>query len=127
MLLQFIGHFYWSLSLACKGQNIQLDNKLTKPFHTIWEYIPKVKQIIGFYAPSYRCSLTPLKNSLRDTEFVAYYGSEQFVLLLPDCSNSDIIQLLNSVRNKVKNISFKFKKSDNYSYSIYRGCAGYGD
>ncbi|MGI2216588.1 diguanylate cyclase [Shewanella baltica] len=50
-----------------------------------------------------------LKNSLRDTEFVARYGGEEFVLLLPDVAPADIAQLLNRVREKVKNIPFKFK------------------
>ncbi|GIU13814.1 GGDEF domain-containing protein [Shewanella glacialipiscicola] len=50
-----------------------------------------------------------LKNSLRNTEFVARYGGEEFVLLLPDVAPADIAQLLNRVREKVKNIPFKFK------------------
>lgn len=50
-----------------------------------------------------------LKNSLRDTEFVARYGGEEFVLLIPDVSANDITQLLNRVREKIKNIPFKFK------------------
>ncbi|MDF0534527.1 diguanylate cyclase [Shewanella yunxiaonensis] len=50
-----------------------------------------------------------LKNSLRDTEFVARYGGEEFVLLIPDVSANDIAQLLNRVREKIKNIPFKFK------------------
>ncbi|QYK04087.1 GGDEF domain-containing protein [Shewanella zhangzhouensis] len=50
-----------------------------------------------------------LKNSLRDTEFVARYGGEEFVLLIPEVSDTDIVQLLNRVREKVKNIPFKFK------------------
>ncbi|MFV7783391.1 GGDEF domain-containing protein [Shewanella marisflavi] len=50
-----------------------------------------------------------LKNSLRESEFVARYGGEEFVLLIPDVSASDIEHLLNRVREKVKNIPFKFK------------------
>ncbi|KFZ37184.1 deoxycytidylate deaminase [Shewanella mangrovi] len=50
-----------------------------------------------------------LKNSLRDTEFVARYGGEEFVLLIPDVSHNDIGHLLNRVREKIKNIPFKFK------------------
>lgn len=50
-----------------------------------------------------------LKNSLRESEFVARYGGEEFVLLIPDVSANDIEQLLNRVREKVKNIPFKFK------------------
>lgn len=50
-----------------------------------------------------------LKNSLRDTEFVARYGGEEFVLIIPDVSPKDIEQLLNRVREKIKNIPFKFK------------------
>ncbi|SIQ56341.1 diguanylate cyclase [Shewanella morhuae] len=50
-----------------------------------------------------------LKNSLRESEFVARYGGEEFVLLLPDVAPADIAQLLNRVREKIKNIPFKFK------------------
>ncbi|WP_350432857.1 GGDEF domain-containing protein [Shewanella sp. H8] len=50
-----------------------------------------------------------LKNSLRDSEFVARYGGEEFVLLLPDINNDHISILLNRVREKIKNIPFKFK------------------
>jgi len=50
-----------------------------------------------------------LKNSLRDSEFVARYGGEEFVLLLPDITQEHISTLLNRVREKVKNIPFKFK------------------
>ncbi|QSX32526.1 diguanylate cyclase [Shewanella avicenniae] len=50
-----------------------------------------------------------LKNSLRDTEFVARYGGEEFVMLIPDVSLNDIGHLLNRVREKIKNIPFKFK------------------
>ncbi|WOT04264.1 GGDEF domain-containing protein [Shewanella youngdeokensis] len=50
-----------------------------------------------------------LKNSLRDTEFVARFGGEEFVLLLPNVEDDDIKPLLNRVREKVKNIPFKFK------------------
>ena len=50
-----------------------------------------------------------LKNSLRDSEFVARYGGEEFVLLLPDVTDEHISQLLNRVREKIKNIPFKFK------------------
>ena len=50
-----------------------------------------------------------LKNSLRDSEFVARYGGEEFVLIIPDLNATDIEQLLNRVREKVKSIPFKFK------------------
>ena len=50
-----------------------------------------------------------LKNSLRESEFVARYGGEEFVLILPDITQDHISTLLNRVREKVKNIPFKFK------------------
>ncbi|BDM65218.1 diguanylate cyclase [Shewanella sp. NFH-SH190041] len=50
-----------------------------------------------------------LKNALRDTEFVARFGGEEFVLLIPNVSAKDISQLLNRVREKIKTIPFKFK------------------
>lgn len=50
-----------------------------------------------------------LKNSLRDSEFVARYGGEEFVLLLPGITDEHISLMLNRVREKIKNIPFKFK------------------
>lgn len=50
-----------------------------------------------------------LKNSLRETEFVARFGGEEFVFLLPNINNNDIRPLLNRVREKIKSIPFKFK------------------
>ena len=50
-----------------------------------------------------------LKNSLRESEFVARYGGEEFVLLLPDVNEEHIGLLLNRVKDKIKNIPFKFK------------------
>ncbi|MCE9678097.1 diguanylate cyclase [Shewanella sp. AS1] len=50
-----------------------------------------------------------IKNALRDSEFVARYGGEEFVLIIPDVNSDDISLLLNRVREKIKNIPFKFK------------------
>ncbi|WP_394128746.1 diguanylate cyclase domain-containing protein [Shewanella maritima] len=50
-----------------------------------------------------------LKNSLRESEFVARYGGEEFVLLLPEVDEAHISLLLNRVREKIRNIPFKFK------------------
>ncbi|MBE8168462.1 MAG: GGDEF domain-containing protein [Shewanella sp.] len=50
-----------------------------------------------------------MKNALRETEFVARFGGEEFVLLLPNVSDNDISPMLERVREKIKNIPFKFK------------------
>ncbi|WP_144213775.1 sensor domain-containing diguanylate cyclase [Shewanella donghaensis] len=50
-----------------------------------------------------------LKNSLRESEFVARYGGEEFVLILPEVTEDHIGLLLNRVKEKIKNIPFKFK------------------
>ena len=50
-----------------------------------------------------------LKNSLRESEFVARYGGEEFVLILPEVTAEHIGLLLNRVKEKIKNIPFKFK------------------
>ena len=50
-----------------------------------------------------------LSNSLRDSEFIARFGGEEFVFLLPDLTNSAITNILNRVRERIKAIPFKFK------------------
>ncbi len=50
-----------------------------------------------------------VKNSLKENEFVARYGGEEFVLLLPGSNEAEMNQQLNRLREKLKNIPFKFK------------------
>ncbi|WP_298768620.1 GGDEF domain-containing protein [uncultured Shewanella sp.] len=49
------------------------------------------------------------KNSLNKNEFVARFGGEEFVMLLPLLSVDHLDALLNRLRKKIKNIPFKFK------------------
>lgn len=49
------------------------------------------------------------KNALKESEFVARFGGEEFVLLIPELSVNHLDALLNRLRKKIKNIPFKFK------------------
>ncbi|WP_376708439.1 GGDEF domain-containing protein [Shewanella surugensis] len=49
------------------------------------------------------------KNALNGSEFVARFGGEEFVLLIPQLSVNHLDVLLNRLRKKIKNIPFKFK------------------
>jgi len=50
--------------------------------------------------------------SLRDSEFVARFGGEEFVILVPDISKIALSNMLNRVRKKIKSVPFKFKNCD---------------
>ncbi|WP_299002745.1 GGDEF domain-containing protein [uncultured Shewanella sp.] len=50
-----------------------------------------------------------LKNSLNSNEFVARFGGEEFVMLLPQLTTRQVDIFLNRLRKKIKNIPFKFK------------------
>ena len=50
-----------------------------------------------------------IQSNLRDTDFLARWGGEEFVLLLPQTSSSDLSQPLENIREKIARIPFKFK------------------
>lgn len=50
-----------------------------------------------------------LQQSIRQTDFIARYGGEEFVILLPDSKLQDLLEPLNALREKIKQIPFKFK------------------
>ena len=51
-----------------------------------------------------------LSKSLRSVDFIARYGGEEFAVLLPEINNENAYIALEKLRNKIKNIPFKFKK-----------------
>lgn len=53
-----------------------------------------------------------ISHSLRETEFIARFGGEEFVILIPDNDRNGNEKMLNRVREKVKSIPFKFKDCD---------------
>lgn len=48
---------------------------------------------------------------LRDTDFIARFGGEEFVVLLPDAKSEEREEMLNNVRETVSKLPFKFKDS----------------
>ncbi|CAM3723473.1 GGDEF domain-containing protein [Rheinheimera salexigens] len=50
-----------------------------------------------------------LKNTLRETDFIARYGGEEFIFLFPKTALKDLEKPLNTLRDKIANIPFKFK------------------
>ncbi len=51
-----------------------------------------------------------LKQSLSENDFVARWGGEEFVMLLPNTQMADIDKKLNEVRTKLAAMPFKFKQ-----------------
>lgn len=63
-----------------------------------------------------------LSTALRDTDFVARFGGEEFVVLLPGINENNISLPLEKLRNVVKNIPFRFK-DEKLSISISIGAS----
>ena len=61
-----------------------------------------------------------LSSSLRNSEFVARFGGEEFVILVPEINKTTLSNMLNRVRNKVKSVPFKFK-DDNVQITVSMG------
>ena len=51
-----------------------------------------------------------LQKALRNVDFIARYGGEEFALLLPEINSQQAHLALTKLREKIKNIPFKFKK-----------------
>ncbi len=53
-----------------------------------------------------------LQKGLRETDYIARYGGEEFVLIFPESKLKEIESKLNTLRETVSKIPFKFKNSD---------------
>jgi len=51
-----------------------------------------------------------LQKSIRNTDFIARFGGEEFSLLLPETSQQQAAQIVNELIKVIEKISFKFKK-----------------
>ena len=65
-----------------------------------------------------------LKKSLRNTDFIARFGGEEFVILFPETKLADMVAPLNKLRTVIKKIPFKFKNKD-VSISISIGVTAF--
>lgn len=61
-----------------------------------------------------------LQKSIRNTDYIARYSGEEFVLLLPDISEQQADHVLHKLCERIMNIPFKFKR-ENVSISISIG------
>lgn len=51
-----------------------------------------------------------LQSSLRDTDFLARFGGEEFVVLMPNISADDLILPLDHLREHISSLPFRFKQ-----------------
>jgi len=65
-----------------------------------------------------------LQKLIRNTDFIARFGGEEFALLLPEISNEQSQLALEKLRRAIKNIPFKFKKQS-ISITISIGCTSF--
>ncbi|WP_017223059.1 GGDEF domain-containing protein [Moritella dasanensis] len=61
-----------------------------------------------------------LQKSIKDKDFIARFGGEEFVVLLADLEPHEIPAILDQLRNTIKNIPFRFK-GEQVSISISIG------
>ena len=65
-----------------------------------------------------------LQKLIRNTDFIARFGGEEFALLLPEISNEQTQTALNKLRLAIQKIPFKFKK-ESISITISIGCTSF--
>ena len=65
-----------------------------------------------------------LQKLIRNTDFIARFGGEEFALLLPEVSNEQTQLALNKLRLAIQKIPFKFKKQG-ISITISIGCTSF--
>ncbi|MFM2485835.1 diguanylate cyclase [Celerinatantimonas yamalensis] len=51
-----------------------------------------------------------LQSSLRDTDFLARFGGEEFVILMPNINADDLLLPLDHIRDHVSSLPFRFKQ-----------------
>jgi diguanylate cyclase (GGDEF)-like protein len=78
------------------------------------DFFKKINDTYGHAAgdKTLRVIASVLSRSLRGSEFIARFGGEEFVILVPDISKVALTNMLNRVREKIKSIPFKFKNCD---------------
>nr|WP_275444183.1 GGDEF domain-containing protein [Pseudoalteromonas sp. MM17-2] len=52
---------------------------------------------------------TAMKKSIRSTDFIARFGGEEFVMLMPNVSINNVVRPLEKLRHTIRSIPFKFK------------------
>ncbi len=67
-----------------------------------------------------------LQKSLRDTDFIARFGGEEFVILMPNVETKDLQGPLDKLRETIKGIPFKFK-DNRVSISVSIGATAFKD
>lgn len=69
-----------------------------------------------------------IEKSLRSSDFMARWGGEEFVVILPKTSTEDLAQPLEKIRSKIEKLPFKFKnKNVTITVSIGATCFVKGD
>ena len=52
---------------------------------------------------------TAMKKAIRSTDFIARFGGEEFVIIMPNVDIANVVRPLDKLRSNIKGIPFKFK------------------
>ena len=67
-----------------------------------------------------------IQKSLRATDFMARWGGEEFVVVLPNSNADDLIQPLEKIRSKIEKLPFRFKNK-NVTITVSIGATSFSE
>lgn len=108
--------------------NTELDRSRRKDYPAVFvmldlDHFKKVNDSWGHATGDMviRALATMLRQRLRQTDIIGRYGGEEFAAVLTDCSTEDAETLLNDVRERFSEISFKATDGSSFQCTLSAG------
>ncbi|WP_341503465.1 diguanylate cyclase [Gallaecimonas sp. GXIMD4217] len=106
---------------AAFEERLSIEYKRYQRFgHALWiaiidiDHFKRINDTFGHTAgdKTLRVVANAIRRTLRDTDFVARFGGEEFVLLLPETRDDVVLRPLEKLQEAIRSIPFKFRDQD---------------
>lgn len=90
------------------------------------DHFKRINDSMGHLAgdEALRCVAESMKLSIRETDFIARFGGEEFVLILPNTRLGDAARVINKIRQTIMNLPIKFENKT-FSVTVSAGVANF--